>query len=163
MQRAKFKVHASVSPTQMERSLMKGGISGSLFVEIDDTFFPARDWYDYILPVLGWWIESAMRLNMPESEAEFRFMDGPHEIRMRRSTGTDDVTVTMWSNGRLVTDRSYIVSYMRTLASIRGAAKSVINDLRAEGFVDHPETSTLQTRLEHLMRLESEVKARGLP
>lgn len=142
---------------------MRGAISGRLFFEIDDTFFPSEEWFDFVMPVLGWWIENVMRLNLPDAEVKQVFMDGPYEIRMRRSPGSDDVWLTFWRSGRRVSERECVISYLRSIAVSRGAARGVLKELVEGGFGEHAETSALQTRLEHLMRLEANLKAHGLP
>jgi hypothetical protein len=164
MTKARFRVFAHAEPTELQvQNALRSSISGTLFVELDDTCFPARGWGDYVVPVLGWWMENAMRLNLPDSEVKYIVMDGPYEMRMRRATGSDDVTTTLWWNGRKLVDREYVISYGRCLAMLRGAAKSVLNELKELGFRGDGEASTLQSRLEHVVRLESEIKAHGLP
>jgi hypothetical protein len=56
-----------------------------------------------------------------------------------------------------------MISYARYLAALRGAAKSILNELTELGLSGNPEASTLETRLEHLMQLESHIKGHGLP
>jgi len=45
--------------------------------------FPATDWNDFVVVVLGWWIAQVLPLRCGfEGEAELRFMDGPFRIRI---------------------------------------------------------------------------------
>jgi hypothetical protein len=146
----------------MDLAVPGSSVSGYLCIEVGGLYFPSEQWYDYVIPVLYWWLENAMRLHFPDSEVKNIFMDGWYEFRMRRTTGTDDVLLTLYDHGRL-TSEPYTVSYKRCLATLRGAAKNVLNELKELGVDEQGEASTLRSRLEHLMRLESEIKARGLP
>ena len=159
---AKLKVHARVSPTPLEKATPQGSVSGRLFVEVDGLYFPNYDWVDYVLPVLGWWLEDATRLLSPDLEVKSRFMDGPHEISLVRIAGTAGVLLTLCKNGR-PEPTEYTINYARYLATLHGAAKSVLNDLAEIGLNGRPESSTLKTRLEHLQRLESHITIHGLP
>lgn len=160
--RAKLKIHARISPTPLERAAPQGSVSGRLFVEVDGVFFPDHDWFDFVLPVLGWWLEDATRLNSPALEVKSRFMDGPHELHLVRAVGAADVLLTLCKNGRSEPTQ-YMISYARYLAALRGAARSVLNELTELGWRGAPEASTLETRLDHLMQLESHIKSHGLP
>ena len=160
--RAKLKVHARISPTPLEKATPQGSVSGRLFVEVDGIHFPEYDWFDFVLPVLGWWLEDATRLNSPGLEVKSRFMDGPHELRLVRAAGAADVLLTLCKNGR-PEPTQYVIGYARYLAALRGAARSVLNELTELGLSGNPEASTLETRLEHLMQLESHIKSHGLP
>jgi len=158
----KFKLHARIQPTPSESTRIGTALSGLLFIEVDGVYFPARNWGDYVLPVLGWWIENAMRLNLPDSEVKNIFMDGPYAFRLRRSANSDDVRLT-FQDGDLVLPGEYTISYKRYLAAHRGAAKGILNEIMDMGLRKSLDVSTLETRLEHLLRLEAEIKAHGLP
>lgn len=160
---SRFRVHASAIPLGDELVRVPGSaISGVLFVEVGDLYFPAQHWGDYVVPVLGWWLDSAMSLSLPDHEARFIVMDGPYAMRMRRAAGTDSVRLTLWRNGQRIDEHDHSISYMRCLAALRGAAKCVLNELRELGYSCDGETGTLQARLEHLLRLEEALKNRGL-
>jgi hypothetical protein len=163
MMHVKFTVYAHVSPTPLQMANnLRHSVSGTLFIRLDDIYFPAHGWGDYVVPVLDWWTENVMRIHYPDSEVKNRFMDGSYTFLMRRGAGSDDVLVTLHESERMVVGQ-YTVSYARCLASFRGAIKSVLNELVDIGFAGDGEASSLQTRLEHVMRLESEIKAHGLP
>jgi hypothetical protein len=162
MMTSKFKVHAKAMPTQLQLENHGSSISGLLFIEIDGFYFPGENWGDLVLPVLGWWIENAMRLMLSELDVKNIVMDGPHEFYLRRAAGSDEVSVSFARNGRTLPEH-YVVGYSRMLAAFRGAARSILNELKPMGLDDCGDASTLKTRLEHLIRLEATIKAHGLP
>ncbi len=158
----KFKLHARVQPTLRESTMVGSALSGLLFIEVDGFYFPAKNWGDYVLPVLGWWIENLMRLTLPDSEVKNIFMDGPYSFRLRRSGTNDDVHLT-FHDGDLILPGEYMISYKRCLAAHRGAAQHVLNEIKEMGLSTSKDISTLETRLDHLLRLEAEITAHGLP
>jgi YD repeat-containing protein len=79
-----------------------------------------------------------------------------------RRSGSDEVEVTLRENASTMTGR-HTISYARYLATLRGAAKIVLKELRNLGYTGGGEAGTLQTRLEHLLRLEAEIRTGGLP
>lgn len=163
MTHARFNVYAHVAPTEREFAhKLKSSISGTLFIRVDDVYFPGQGWGDFVVPVLDWWTDNVMRLYNPDSEVKNIFMDGSCMFLMRRSAGTDDVLVTLHETERIVMGK-YTVSYGRCLAAFRGAVKSVLNELKDLGFTGDGEASLLRMGLGQLQRLESEIKAHGLP
>ena len=163
MTHARFNVYAHVQPTDSDLAQqLTSSISGTLFIRVGDVYFPGQGWGDYVVPVLDWWTQNVMRLHYPDLEVKNIFMDGSCTFLMRRSAGTDDVLVTLHETERIVMGQ-YTVGYGRCLAAFRGAVKSVLNELNELGFGGDGEASSLQTRLEHLQRLELEIKAHGLP
>jgi len=62
----------------VESSFAKGGslVTGEVWFSIDGVDFPSRNWNDFAVTILGWWVEAAISLAAGE-EATFGFMDGP--------------------------------------------------------------------------------------
>ena len=162
MKLSKIKVHVRVTPTELELANgLRSGVSGRLYVEVEETFFPAQDWGDYVVPVLAWWLESASRLTLAEIDVKNIFMDGAYSFVLRRTQGADDVRISFWDAKRPMLEERTI-SYRRYLAALRGAAKVAIAELYALGYSGTGEAAELETRLEHLLRLEADLKTRGL-
>jgi hypothetical protein len=58
-----------------------GGVTGTVFWEIDGHGFPDNAWNDFVVVVIGWWMKSVIRLLTGRSSAErMEFMDGPYCI-----------------------------------------------------------------------------------
>jgi hypothetical protein len=156
-------VRADVRPTELQLgSRLQSSVSGHLYLEIGDAFFPAKGWGDYVIPVLARWIENAQRLVLAEQAVANTVMDGTYTFSMLRRSGSDEVEVTLRENASTMTGR-HTISYVRYLATLRGAAKIVLKELRNLGYTGGGEAGTLQTRLEHLLRLEAEIRTGGLP
>lgn len=128
---------------------------GVLYLELDGDFFPAKNWSDRVLPVLGWWMENALALSYPGASIRNVFMDGPYVFTTTRVSEEDQLVVSLYGrSGEPLGDRS--IQYSRYLASLRGAAKTVLQQARQLGFKDSEDLRTLETRLVHIERLEAD-------
>lgn len=64
------------------RRSTKGSITGSLYAELGTFVFPDRGWSDFVVVLLGWWLEALYRLVDGNRTAELEFMDGPYAMRV---------------------------------------------------------------------------------
>lgn len=58
-------------------------ITGEIYFENIDGYFPEIHWNDFVVVILNWWIEAINRIKkaaVGESD-EFLFMDGPYLVR----------------------------------------------------------------------------------
>jgi hypothetical protein len=74
------------------RRSTKGSITGNLYVELGTFVFPDRGWSDFVVVILGWWLEALSRLIDDNRVAELEFMDGPYAMR---ATAVDLSTCTL--------------------------------------------------------------------
>ncbi|MCM2333536.1 MAG: hypothetical protein NDI82_06275 [Anaeromyxobacteraceae bacterium] len=61
-----------------------GSITGHLFLEIGGDTFPAADWSDFPVVVLGWWNRAVLDLQRTGASCSCMFMDGPFEFGLKR-------------------------------------------------------------------------------
>ncbi|WP_248926739.1 hypothetical protein [Paenibacillus hamazuiensis] len=73
----------------------KGNITGELYFQLKDSFFPIENWNDFVVVILVWWNKSADLLARSPvgTIANFSFMDGPFFVRGKK-IGIDNVTLT---------------------------------------------------------------------
>jgi len=140
---------------------LTSSVSGTLFIEIGDVYFPAHGWGDFVVPVLDWWMEEAMKLTLPGVEARNIFMDGPYAFSLCRVPASGIVTLFLYRDGKTIFAQ-FTIDYGRYLATLRGAGKSVLRDVETKGYRGHGEVESLLSRLDQLMRLESDIKHFGL-
>jgi len=57
---------------------MKLNRHGQLNRGFQDSSFPEKNWNDFILKILHWWLEALKNL-AKDKKTEFHFMDGPFE------------------------------------------------------------------------------------
>lgn len=158
----KVRVYARTSPTDVQMRNPTYSLSGILYLQVDDTFFPYEGAGTYVVENLGFWMESAMILIRPESEIKNIYKDNNCEFYISRAAGSDCMTIRLHDHdGRLMSSR--VISYKRYLAALRGAAKSLLNEIDEKGLDGGADTDTLRDRLKHLERLEASIKERGLP
>jgi hypothetical protein len=56
-------------------------ITGVCFLRIGDAVFPERDWSDFVVIILGWWLRG-LAAATSGLESDLRFMDGPFAVRV---------------------------------------------------------------------------------
>lgn len=55
-----------------------GLITGEIYFKINDYYFPERNWNDFLVIILGWWVNSFINaIKTNANKFEFHFMDGP--------------------------------------------------------------------------------------
>jgi hypothetical protein len=64
-----------------------GSIVGTIFFRVQDRPFPADDWSDFPIVVLGWWLEAVTSLYSGRDSCEFEFMDGPYSVVVSKIDG----------------------------------------------------------------------------
>ncbi len=50
--------------------------------ENDGVYYPARDWIDFGIVIIGWWFHIAVKDPEELADAELKFMDGPYSIKV---------------------------------------------------------------------------------
>lgn len=74
-------------------TLRKGGhnITGIIALQVGDTYFPERDWNDFPVVILRWWLKELLRLwhgKLKTAESvECLFMDGDYCYRVSERGG----------------------------------------------------------------------------
>jgi len=62
---------------------INNAIIGIIFFTIDGNDFPTSNWDDFVIIILGWWVEAALSLlDKTNKSCNFRFMDGPYLVRV---------------------------------------------------------------------------------
>jgi hypothetical protein len=74
------KIHLELSTLGRSKS---GSITAGLWLSVGDRSFPGLKWSDFVVVVLGWWVEA---LQSNDRRVLLRFMDGPYLLRVNRNT-----------------------------------------------------------------------------
>lgn len=74
----------------------RGAITGEIYFQIMDTYFPGENWNDFVVIILTWWNKSVEILATSSigTTANLSFMDGPFNIRGKRESD-DRVKLTL--------------------------------------------------------------------
>lgn len=130
--------------TTLERS-RSGAITGKLSVAFGGAWFPERQWYDFPVVVLDWWLAALLRLST--GEAQLRFMDGPFLVVLSlqkdgscKLEGVEDRRAP-----RVVIDAE--VSFQHLVDSIARAAQLVCETCIEKGWSGDDEVRRLQSTL----------------
>ena len=79
---------------ELDRSTLRlgdyDGIAGEVWVAVGDWALPDKNWSDFPVVILNWWIRETIALAEGSSDvAKWLFMDGPHWICFRRVESSD--------------------------------------------------------------------------
>lgn len=80
-----------VNANTLEMSKTSGNIVGEIYFNIDGKVFPDRNWSDFVVIILTWWIEAVSKVNTKNELDSFKltFMDGPIFIKGYVHNGCD--------------------------------------------------------------------------
>jgi len=159
---SKFSVYARVSERETEQRDPRAALSGHLYLRIDEDWFPAKNWVDYVLPVLAQWLQNVTVLYAPDSEVKNRFMDGSMCFAVRRPAASTELTVEFDFGGQR-SKSQHQVSVSRYLASLRGAARDVLQQIDARNLPHGPDVVDLASLLQQVLGLEERVAKGALP
>lgn len=58
-------------------------IIGEIYFKLEDIYFPQFKWTDFVIVILGWWLEAILKISTSRKNTSVKlmFMDGPFYIR----------------------------------------------------------------------------------
>jgi hypothetical protein len=125
--------------------------TGKVHVRFGDVDFPETDWDDFVVRVLGWWLEDVRKLTEKGVGVLLSFMDGPFAIRLEPSTQVDRWRATaLWQEAPDQDLPQGIEIDPRELtASLGEAARAVLAECTHRG-VNSPDLRNLASALSAL-------------
>lgn len=117
-------------PRSLRRST-RGTISGAVYVDFDGTPFPDEEWTDFVVVILGWWLEEILTAKVGMI---LRFTEGPYLVRARDADGENLVLDCIESRR---TDRVRLSAMMRldeVRNEIRRAGRMVFSECQRRGW-----------------------------
>ena len=90
-------VSVSVDDSTIARR-SSGSITGVIFFRMLGKPFPADDWSDFPIVLLGWWLEALASLYLGQDRCELEFMDGPYAVFVSRN-GDETIRLAPHRNG----------------------------------------------------------------
>lgn len=105
-----------------------GTITGIIYYDFGDYQFPEIGWNDFVAVILGWWLESVLRLAKGLTKNEdLKFMDGPLQLRLTSKDNTFCTVECIDSKRSSVVEYSDEVSIDELLSSIRHAVSLLLD------------------------------------
>ncbi len=96
--------------------------------EYDRVEYPMKNWSDFGLVVLGWWIAIALKLFKGEDRGEFLFMDGPYSVTAKYYRETGEIELSPKG-----LDVIWKVQYIDFVKALMDAVKRVDEELVKRG------------------------------
>lgn len=73
-----FSIHALPDSFSISKT---GAITSKIYIEAGKIVFPEKEWNDFTVIILGWWLEQLQELYSGNTiECHCRFMDGPFQF-----------------------------------------------------------------------------------
>lgn len=67
-------------------------VIANFWIEYDGFSFPEKNWSDFVLPVLLWWSDEALKIDSKHNESlRFLFMDGTFEFIIKTFSSQADI------------------------------------------------------------------------
>ena len=121
-------VHVDAASLQTSSSRR---VFGKLSVLVNGAYFPFEEWDDFVVIVLGWWVEALPMLHVATRKTHFSFMEGPYEFVITPSGGA----VQCVKSGRVQMEVSE-VDVEQFCTSVVSAARSCLNTVERLGLED---------------------------
>ena len=115
-----------------------GAVVGSLSFRFESSAFPHETWTDFVVVVLGWWLERLAAIVEGTSRSvDLEFMDGPFALRLRREKSGRLVyeAVELCAGGEVVEDRGTLDG-PALLADTYAAAAEIVAECRSRSWSD---------------------------
>ena len=121
--------------------------------KIDDKYYPMKNWTDFGVVIIGWWIRSVLDELPTEGEGELRFMDGPYSIRLnyRQSQGVVEFLPDL-SQTSLTIAPKWNMTYKDLLSKLLQACIKIKTELEQNniGLKKHKEQKSLRLYITNL-------------
>lgn len=139
-----------VDPAMFERT-KSGGIVGRIHLEAGDFCFPEAGWNDFVVVVLGWWLESMRELlDQRTDRITLRFMEGRFQITV--SSANERWALQCGEAGKDRVEFEGCVDGRRLVSEALAAAAQAIEACRHHGW-DNADLSRLIALRRELGRL----------
>ena len=135
-----------------------GSVFGEINVQLGEFHFPEEGWTDFMLIILGWWIDAALMIRGGESRVEdFLFMDGPFMIsgRLRDS----QIYLEFIENRKSRTVKhAAAVDFENFCSALRSAAREAIETVNLR--TEPPNTNSAQAQIQELIDICDKMESR---
>ncbi len=96
--------------------------------EYNQVEYPMKNWSDFGLVTLGWWIAIAVKFFKGEDRGEFLFMDGPYSLTAKYNRETGELELSPKG-----LDAIWYVQYIDFVKALINALKRVDEELGKRG------------------------------
>lgn len=126
-----------------------GQATAGLWLETEDSQFPAPEWDESIVIALGWWSAALLSLTKDPSRTErVRFMEGPYAVELSRPA-PGELHLRMIAHGREVA--AGVANFRRFVADLTPPSRRLLHECRTRDRWS-PAAEALSLSLEELRR-----------
>jgi hypothetical protein len=138
MQEIQFSVCLHISDSDLERCAnTHRPIVCPISAQFELFFFPDREWTDFTVIILGWWLIQLRNLtDGSQLDVALRFMDGPYEIILTRLDASFWIALPLSRVRGAVEHGRFLVRGSQVISSICDAARTILTKCRSSGIWD---------------------------
>lgn len=120
-----MKIHLDFDENLLVERMKKGSpLLFGIAWENEGIYYPANDWVDFGIVILGWWFQVAAKIPEELTQSQLRFMDGSYSIKV--SYNKQEMTVMFEPDGLDVTWQTSVGKFRQELIQ---AAYTIIDKL----------------------------------
>jgi len=144
--------YVDIRVNEQSFELSRSKITSEICFIIEDQFFPEKNWNDFVVVILTWWLHSLKKLmlSVDRSPCDFSFMDGPLLVRGKKID--NDIINLEFVREKLNGDEIQLTarcSVNQLRKSLIGAARKTVKIIEAKMW-DTEETRKLRRLLNSL-------------
>lgn len=129
-----------------------GAITANIWLKIGGREFPAGNWNDFVVVIVGWWAAALQKLLKGSSDQELiDFMDGPYVVEIRNAPPDKFVVKGLQGANRNVEVAVGEIEAMPFIAQFIDCAQNLLDSCRDRSFRTS-DIETLQIYLHALRR-----------
>lgn len=142
-----FDIFIQEDTIRISTSSVSEQVFGVLSISIDNTwFFPEKTWDDFILIVLEWWSNEALKV-IWDQEAEFFFMDGGFFFKINPDgNNINGINIIFFDNN--VEVKNINIDKIDFLSSIKKALNLILRHLVCIGYNKNKSYNTIMVNFQ---------------
>ena len=133
------------------RRSSSGLITGPIYFILDGHSFPEVGWDDFVVTILGWWLDAITRIVRGLSKRErLRFMDGPPIVEFAVGSDGDIAVSLLRDDTRRTPMQAGRTSRVELARAFLTAGDAVVKACQANGWSDADGVDLLEDKVEIL-------------
>lgn len=140
------------------RKSSRGNVLGNVWFQVGEECFPSTKWNDFVLPILAWWAEAVLELDVDTKPVRLDFMDGPYSVDGKPGVG-DSISLLCLLGAERETEALRCNARLSDLIKSLVDCSSSVLGFCAENDISSAAVDSLRTSLRKLLMHPSLVDA----
>lgn len=121
-----------ITPSSFNRSSL-GSVSGEIYLQMGNSFFPEKHWSDLVVPVAAEWVRATANIIFGNSTwEEVFFMDGPFSVKLAIETD-NSIRLDLLGPQRYPVGHT-VIDAADLFRSVQRAGRAVLDECQRRGW-----------------------------